>query len=50
MSYGGITMYEVRDGRIVRVWVAADLLSLLRRLHEARTAAPEATARAEAAR
>lgn len=43
VSYGGITLYELRDGRIARAWVAADLLSLLRRLHEGRSAAaPEA--------
>ena len=43
MSYTGVTIYELRDDRICRVWVAADLLSLLRRLHEARAAAsPEA--------
>jgi steroid delta-isomerase-like uncharacterized protein len=45
VSYSGITLYELRDGRIARAWVAADLLSLLRRLHEGRSAAaPEARA------
>jgi steroid delta-isomerase-like uncharacterized protein len=44
VSYGGITIYELRGGRIARVWVAADLLSLLRRLHEGRSSAPEARA------
>lgn len=39
VSYSGITLYELRDGRIARAWVAADLLSLLRRLHEGRSAA-----------
>jgi steroid delta-isomerase-like uncharacterized protein len=45
VTYTGITMYERGDdGKIARVWVAADLLSLLRRLHEERTGAtPEAT-------
>ena len=31
VSYSGITLFELRDGRIARAWVAADLLSLLRR-------------------
>jgi steroid delta-isomerase-like uncharacterized protein len=44
VTYGGITMYELRDGRIARAWVAADLLSLLRRLHEGRAAPTEARA------
>jgi steroid delta-isomerase-like uncharacterized protein len=44
VSYTGITLYELREGKIARVWVAADLLSLLRRLREGRTAAPEARA------
>ncbi len=46
MSYTGITMYELRDGKVSRAWVAADLLSLLRRLTEASQskAAPEARA------
>jgi steroid delta-isomerase-like uncharacterized protein len=39
VTYGGITLYELRDGRIARVWVAADLLSLLRRLQGGRPAA-----------
>ena len=43
VSYTGVTIYELRDGRIARIWVAADLLSLLRRLRQARTGAtPEA--------
>src|SRR4051812_33995031 len=29
-SYTGVTIYELRDGKITRLWVAADLLSLLR--------------------
>jgi steroid delta-isomerase-like uncharacterized protein len=44
VSYSGITWYELRDGRIARAWVAADLLSLLRRLQGGRTAASEARA------
>ncbi len=44
ISYTGITLYELRDGRIARVWVSADLLSLLRRLNGERSAAPEARA------
>lgn len=42
ISYTGITLYELRDGRIARVWVSADLLSLLRRLDVGRRAAAEA--------
>jgi steroid delta-isomerase-like uncharacterized protein len=42
ISYTGITLYELRDGRIARVWVSADLLSLLRRLDVGRRAAVEA--------
>lgn len=43
VSYTGVTIYELRDDRIARIWVAADLLSLLRRLHAVRAgAAPEA--------
>jgi steroid delta-isomerase-like uncharacterized protein len=38
-SYTGITMYELSGGRIARVWVAADLFSLLRRLREGRAGA-----------
>jgi steroid delta-isomerase-like uncharacterized protein len=41
VSYTGITLYELRDGRIARVWVSADLLSLLRRLNEERRATAE---------
>jgi steroid delta-isomerase-like uncharacterized protein len=44
VTYTGITLYEVRDGRIARAWVAADLLSLLRRLQEGKAAAREARA------
>jgi steroid delta-isomerase-like uncharacterized protein len=44
ISYRGITMYELRDGRISRVWVSADLLSLLRNLRGERRAPAEATA------
>ena len=36
VSYTGVTIYELRDGRVARIWVAADLLSLLRRLRETR--------------
>jgi steroid delta-isomerase-like uncharacterized protein len=42
ISYTGITLYELRDGRIARAWVSADLLSLLRRLDVGRRAAVEA--------
>ena len=42
VSYTGITLYELRDGRIARVWVSADLLSLLRRLNEERRGTAEA--------
>jgi steroid delta-isomerase-like uncharacterized protein len=42
VSYTGITLYELRDGRIARVWVSADLLSLLRRLNEERRSTAEA--------
>jgi len=45
VSYSGVTIYELRDDRISRIWVTADLLSLLRRLHEARpSTTPEAHA------
>jgi len=36
VSYTGITVYELQGERIARVWVAADLLSLLRRLRDMR--------------
>jgi steroid delta-isomerase-like uncharacterized protein len=43
VTYTGVTIYELRDGRVARIWVAADLFSLLRRLRETRTGAtPEA--------
>lgn len=44
LSYTGITIYERRsDGKIGRIYVAADLLSLLRRMREVRAGAgPEA--------
>jgi steroid delta-isomerase-like uncharacterized protein len=43
VSYSGVTIYELRGDRVARIWVAADLLSLLRRLSEARSGAtPEA--------
>lgn len=43
VTYSGVTIYELRDSQIARIWVAADLLSLLRRLREARvTTTPEA--------
>ena len=41
ISYTGITLYELRDGRIARVWVSADSLSLLRCLNEERRAQEE---------
>jgi steroid delta-isomerase-like uncharacterized protein len=42
VSYSGITFYELRDGRIAHAWVAADLLTLLRRLLEGQLpSAPE---------
>ncbi len=46
MSYTGVTIYERRaDGKIARIFVAADLLSLLRRLRDARAGKePEARA------
>jgi steroid delta-isomerase-like uncharacterized protein len=44
MSYSGITIYELRHGKIACVWVAADLLSLLRSLTERRGTSPEARA------
>jgi steroid delta-isomerase-like uncharacterized protein len=45
MSYSGITLYDLRGDRVARIWVSADLLSLLRRLREAR---PDATPEARA--
>jgi steroid delta-isomerase-like uncharacterized protein len=43
IEYNGITIYEMRDGKIARAYVAADLLSLLRMMHEARAGiSPEA--------
>jgi steroid delta-isomerase-like uncharacterized protein len=45
VSYTGITIYELRGERVARLWVNADLLTLLRRLREGRPgAAPEARA------
>ena len=44
ITYRGITLYELRGGRIARAWVSADLLSLLRNLRGERRAAAEATA------
>jgi steroid delta-isomerase-like uncharacterized protein len=42
VSYGGVTIYELSDNKVARIWVAADLLSLLRRMRETRAgAAPE---------
>ena len=32
ISYTGITIYRLIDGRIDRIWVTADLLSLLKRM------------------
>lgn len=42
--YNGITLYELRDKKIARIWVSADLLSLVRDL----TAKPPAPDRPEA--
>jgi steroid delta-isomerase-like uncharacterized protein len=39
-SYTGITIYERENGTIGRIWVIADLLSLLRRLRSERTVEP----------
>jgi predicted ester cyclase len=44
INYTGITLYELRDGKIARIWVSADLLSLLRRLKGERAATAEARA------
>jgi steroid delta-isomerase-like uncharacterized protein len=44
ISYSGVTVYELRDGKIARIWVSADLLSLLRRLKGERAATAEARA------
>jgi steroid delta-isomerase-like uncharacterized protein len=46
VSYTGITVYELRGERIARAWVSADLLTLRRRMEEARSrsAVPEARA------
>jgi steroid delta-isomerase-like uncharacterized protein len=44
VSYSGMTLYELRDGRIARAWVSADLLSLLRRLNGQRGPAVEGRA------
>jgi steroid delta-isomerase-like uncharacterized protein len=42
VSYTGITIFQREGDRIARIWVAADLLSLLRRLRDMRAdAAPE---------
>jgi steroid delta-isomerase-like uncharacterized protein len=46
VSYGGITLYEMKGDRIAKVFVAADLLSLLRRLKDQRAAAPQEAPRA----
>jgi steroid delta-isomerase-like uncharacterized protein len=44
ISYTGITAYELRDRKVARIWVAADLLSLVRRLRGERAATAEARA------
>jgi steroid delta-isomerase-like uncharacterized protein len=45
VSYTGITIYEVKGDRVSRVWVSADLLSLLKRLRDGRLAeAPQVQA------
>jgi len=41
MSYTGVTIYELRGDRVARIWVNADLLSLLRRMREERAGAPQ---------
>jgi steroid delta-isomerase-like uncharacterized protein len=46
VSYTGITIYELEGDRIARVWVNADLLSLLRRLREIRAGAMQEEPRA----
>ena len=46
VSYTGITVYELQGERIARVWVAADLLSLLRRLRDVRAGAAQEGPRA----
>jgi steroid delta-isomerase-like uncharacterized protein len=38
VSYTGITIYELRGDRVARIWVSADLLSLLKRLREGKLA------------
>jgi steroid delta-isomerase-like uncharacterized protein len=45
-SYSGVTIYELKGDRIARIWVAADLLSLLRRLRDTRAGAPQEGPRA----
>ncbi len=35
VTYTGITLFELRGGRIARAWVSADLYSLQRRMREA---------------
>jgi steroid delta-isomerase-like uncharacterized protein len=43
VTYGGVTIYELREGKVARIWVAADLLSLLRRMRETRAGATPET-------
>jgi steroid delta-isomerase-like uncharacterized protein len=40
MSYGGITLYEMRDDRISRIWVSTNLVQQLRSLAQAAPATP----------
>lgn len=45
-SYTGITIYELKGDKVAKIFVAADLLSLLRRLRDARVAAEKEGPRA----
>jgi steroid delta-isomerase-like uncharacterized protein len=46
VSYSGITIYERKGDQIARIWVSADLLSLLRRLRDMRAGGPQEAPRA----
>ncbi len=46
VGYAGITVYELRGDRIARAWVSADLLTLQRRMQEARSRSAGGEARA----
>ena len=39
VSYSGVTIFELRGDRIARAWASVDLLTLLRRMREARPGA-----------